>query len=245
MSKLMLHAGAHAISREALDEIKAPRGTKTWNPIPHRRMLELVEGAVEKVGLHVVEQAHGVMADGSRYFGLLELRNGKNADDYGLVVGLRNSTDKSLKAGLAVGSTVFVCDNLAFSADIVIGRKHTLNIDEDLPELVVDAVSRLGAMRVKQDTRIAAYKTTEITDSQVNDLVIRGLDKEIFTATRIPKILAEYREPRHPEFAVAKNGWRFFNAVTEIAKESPFFDRPKQTIALHELMDGVCGVTAN
>jgi hypothetical protein len=111
--------------------------------------------------------------------------------------------------------------------------------------LVVDAVSRLGAMRVKQDTRIAAYKTTEITDSQVNDLVIRGLDKEIFTATRIPKILAEYREPRHPEFAVAKNGWRFFNAVTEIAKESPFFDRPKQTIALHELMDGVCGVTAN
>ena len=245
MSKLMLHAGAHAVSREDLEKIQAPKGTKTWNPIPHRRMLELVEDAVEKVGLHVVEQAHGVMSDGSRYFGLLELRNGKNAHDYGLVVGLRNSTDKSLKAGLAVGSTVFVCDNLAFSADIVIGRMHTAHIDRDLPFLVTDAVAKLGGMRDRQDARISAYKATEITDSQVNDLVIRGLDQDIFTATRIPKILEEYRKPRHPEFAVAKNGWRFFNAVTEIAKESPYFDRPRQTILLHKLMDEACGVGTN
>jgi hypothetical protein len=244
-ANLVLHCGATRISREDLEKIEAPAPTESWNPIPHRRMLELVETTVEKVGLHVVEQAHGVLADGHRYFGLLQLANGKNPKDYGLVVGLRNSTNKSLRAGLAVGSQVFVCDNLAFSADIVIGRKHTSKIDLDLPGLVLDAVEKLGGMRARQDSRIEAYKTTEITDSQAHDLVIRGFDKEIYTATRIPAILKEWREPRHPEFTVAKNGWRLFNAVTEIAKDSPFFDRPRQTIALHDLMDAACGVSAN
>lgn len=244
-ANLVLHAGAAAISREALEKIAAPDATETWYPIPHSRMLGLVEKAVETVGLHVVEQAHAVTAEGKRYFGLLQLANGKNPDDYGLVVGLRNSTDKSLTAGLAVGSQVFVCDNLAFSADIVIGRKHTPRIGEDLPRLVIDAVGKLGGMRVRQDARIAAYKTTEMSDVQAHDFVIRGFDEGVFTATRIPAILKEWRAPRHPEFAHAKNGWRMFNAVTEIAKDSPFFDRPMQTVALHKLMDAACGVSAN
>ena len=244
-ANLVLHCGAARISREDLQKIEAPAATDTWKPIPHSRMLELVEGTVEKAGLHVVEQAHGVMADGRRYFGLLQLANGKNPDDYGLVVGLRNSTNKSLKAGLAVGSQVFVCDNLAFSADIVIGRKHTPKIDVDLPNLVIDAVAKLGSMRARQDARIAAYKTTELSDVQAHDFVIRGFDEGVYTATRIPTILKEWRAPRHPEFAESKNGWRLFNAVTEVAKDAPFFDRPRQTITLHRLMDAACGVSAN
>lgn len=243
-ANLVLHCGANRISREDLEKIAAPAPTETWKPIPHSRMLSLVTDTVEKAGLKVVEEAHGVMGDGSRYFGLLQLQNGKNPDDYGLVVGLRNSTDKSLRAGLAVGSQVFVCDNLAFSADIVIGRKHTLRIDEDLPGLVFDAVEKLGGMRARQDARIAAYKTTELSDGQVHDLVIRGFDEGVYTATRIPAIVKEWRTPRHPEFREAKNAWRFFNAVTEIAKDAPFFDRPAQTIALHTLMDAACGVAA-
>lgn len=244
-ANLVLHCGASRISREALEKIKAPAPTETWFPIPHSHMLTLVEDAVEKAGMRVVEEAHGVMADNQRYFGLLQLANGKNPDDYGLVVGLRNSTNKSLKAGLAVGSQVFVCDNLAFSADIVIGRKHTPRIGDDLPRLVIDAVAKLGGMRLRQDARIAAYKETEMTDVEAHDFVIRGFDEGVYTATRIPSILKEWRAPSHPEFAESKNGWRLFNAVTEVAKHSPFFERPQQTIALHRLMDAACGVSAN
>jgi hypothetical protein len=244
-TNLVLHCGASRISREDLDKMEAPKGTDTWRPISHGKMLGLVEDSLQKVGLHVVEQAHGVTAEGERYFGLLQVQNGKNPEDYTLVVGVRNSTNKSLSAGLAVGSQVFVCDNLAFSADVVLGRKHTAKIEDDLPELVLGAVEKLGGLRHRQDVRIQAYKNTEITDSQAHDLVIQGFDKEIYTATRIPRILKEWREPRHPEFKEGRNAWRLFNAVTEIAKDAPFFDRPSQTIALHKLMDAACGVGAN
>lgn len=244
-ANLVLHCGATAIAREKLEKINPPKGTETWKPIAHRRMLDLVETSVKKVGLHVVQQAHGVSPDKHQYFGLLQLANGKNPDDYGLVVGLRNSTDKSLTAGLAVGSQVFVCDNLAFSADIVLGRKHTLNIEADLPQMVMESVEKLGGLRAIQDARIAKYKKTELSDMQAHDLVIKGFDVGAYTATRIPRIVQEWRAPRHPEFAKEKNAWRLFNAVTEIAKEAPFFDRPEQTMALHGLMDSACGISNN
>lgn len=244
-ANLVLHCGATRISREDLDKMEAPAPTETWHPISHGRMLGLVEGALKGVGLHVVEQAHGITVEGKRYFGLLQVQNGKNPEDYTLVVGVRNSTNKSLSAGLAVGSQVFVCDNLAFSADVVLGRKHTSKIDVDLPGLVTEAVERLGGLRHRQDARIQAYKNTEITDTQAHDLVIRGFDAGVYTATRIPRILTEWREPRHPEFREGKNAWRLFNAVTEVAKDSPFFERPVQTITLHKLMDATCGVGEN
>lgn len=43
--------------------------------------------------------------------------------DYTDMLGLKNSHDKSLPIGIAFGSRVFDCDNLAFSADHVIRRK--------------------------------------------------------------------------------------------------------------------------
>ena len=60
----------------------------------------------------VANEAHALWSDGLRYFGLLEVTNGAAHDDYGLVIGLRNSHDKSFPASIALGSGVFVCDNL-------------------------------------------------------------------------------------------------------------------------------------
>jgi hypothetical protein len=54
-------------------------------------------------------------------------------DDYTDTVGLRNSHDKSFPIGIAFGSRVFVCDNLAFHGEHVIRRKHTVKAKRELP----------------------------------------------------------------------------------------------------------------
>jgi hypothetical protein len=46
--------------------------------------------------------------DGHRYFGLLQIANGSSHADYSWVLGIRNSHDKRLPAGLVLGSQVFV-----------------------------------------------------------------------------------------------------------------------------------------
>lgn len=241
---LCLHSGGVYVEREALGKIRTPRATQTWHPIPHKRLLDGIQKTVERSGLNVINEAHAIANDGARYFGLLQVANGHNPEDYSLVLGLRNSHDKMFPAGLVVGSGVFVCDNLAFSGEVEIGRKHTRFIERDLPGLIESAVGRVGDLRRHQDNRIAAYKRFELQDAQVHDLLIQSLDARVVPVTRIPEVLAEYREPRHPEFAKERNAWRLFNAFTETLKDSGnLFNRPVATQALHGLLDTVCGVT--
>jgi hypothetical protein len=242
---LMVHAGGMKVERAQVDEVLTPVATQTWHPIPHKRFIDGVISSLDRSGLHVVSEAHALGRDGQRYFGMFQLRNGNNPADYSLVVGLRNSHDKSFPAGLVVGSGVFVCDNLAFSGEIQIGRKHTTHIERDLPELMQSAVGRIGDLRKHQDNRIDAYKRFEMSDTQAHDIVIQALDTRVAPVTYIPEILKEWRAPRHPEFAVAKNGWRLFNAFTEVLKASSLFERPRATQALHGLMDTACGVGKN
>lgn len=239
---LMVHAGGLKVERAQVDLVKTPAATDTWKPIPHDRFIDGVIGSLDRSGLHVVSEAHALGREGQRYFGMFQLRNGNNPADYSLVVGLRNSHDKTFPAGLVVGSGVFVCDNLAFSGEVQIGRKHTTFIERDLPNLIQAAVGQIGDLRKRQDNRIELYKRFEMSDTQAHDIVIQALDNRIAPVTYIPEILKEWRTPRHPEFAVAKNGWRLFNAFTEILKESSLFERPRATQALHGLMDTACRV---
>jgi len=192
--------------------------------------------------MRVVTEAHAITPDHARYFGMLQVANCQDAQDYSYVLGLRNSHDKKFPAGLAVGAGVFVCDNLSFSGEISIARRHTVNINRDLPQLVNRAIGQLSEKWNDQETRFAAYKATELSEMQVHDLAIRMLDAGAVTACQIPHVIKEWRTPRHAEFAESRTAWRMFNAVTEIGKENSIFVLPKRTQALHAILDTTCGI---
>ena len=140
---LLLHCGAHAVPRPQLATTPTPSPTRSWMPIPHEAFVGQVEDLLPHYGLKVVNEAHALTHDSARYFGLLEIQNGSNHPDYTWVLGLRNSHDQSLPAGLVAGSSVFVCDNLAFVGTVKVSRKHTRFILRDLPELAGNAIERL------------------------------------------------------------------------------------------------------
>ena len=137
-------------------------------------------------GFSVTNESHALWNDGLRYFGLMEVANGTSHEDYGLVIGLRNSHDKSFPAAIALGSAVFVCDNLAFSAEVTIARRHTRYIERDLPRIVHTAIGRLTDLRGQQDQRIESYKDTPLTDPAAHDLIIRAVDANVLPVTQVP-----------------------------------------------------------
>ena len=103
-TNLCLHCGSRAVPREQVAAVATPPRTPSWVPIPHAQLLDGVQGALGRAGLSVVSEAHGLGRGGARYFGLLEVVNGRPGGDFGVVVGLRNSHDKTFPAGLAVGA---------------------------------------------------------------------------------------------------------------------------------------------
>src|SRR5690349_7487612 len=162
--KLLLHCGAHVVPLEQVAGVSMPAPTRSWQPIPHVQMIRTVQDALAANNLTFGTQAHSLTHDGMRYFGLMEIRGQQTSDDYCWVLGLRNSHDKTFPAGIVAGASVFVCDNLSFSGEVKLARKHTRFITRDLPQLVQSAVGKLMDRWHHQDTRIATYKLTYMDD---------------------------------------------------------------------------------
>lgn len=245
MNGLTLHCGAASVTREAVINVPTPAATETWFPIAHETLIQRVQSAVEAIGMKVNDQCHALTKDGARYFGLLQVESPRQASsDYSYVVGLRNSHDQGFSAALSVGSRVFVCDNLCFTGEITIARKHTRFMERDLPILTSRAVGLLAQKWTTMDERIALYKRSQVSDSTAHDLIVRSLDAGAITTTQIPKILAEWRAPRHEEFNIhGKSMWRLLNSFTEIAKANPTQELAPRTIRLHGLLDTHLGFT--
>ncbi len=238
-TNLMLHCKAAICTREELADSFTPEPTDTWQPIPHLTLVEEVETALRWQELRVVDTHFGLTHDGNRFFALLEIRNEEQANEYSTVIGLRNCHDKRFSAGLAVGSCVLVCDNLAFSAEVTVTRKHGIHILRDLSDLVHRAVAQLPDYFTRQDTRITAYKDKEIDNPWANDCVIDMLDNKAINATHIPRVLKEWRDPRHEDFS-PRTAWSLFNCTTEILKGNSALQT--RTQQLHKVFDGRLGL---
>lgn len=244
MTNLMIHCGGQQVTEDKLNAVATPEATDSWYPIPHHDLLDTVRRNVEATGLRIVQEAHSLAREDAHYFGLMQVANGKAAEDYATIIGLRNAHDKRFPAGLVVGSQVFVCDNLAFSGEVNIARKHTRFINRDLPQLIERAMGQLVSLRHTQDQRLAAYKETGMNDAQANDLLVRAMDARVLPVTKLPKVLGEWRKPSHAEFAEDRNAWRLFNAFTKVLKGTNVFNMPKATQSLHGLIDAHCGLVA-
>jgi len=239
---LILHCGASVTTLDDVAEVVTPDATNSWHPLPHYALISETREHLQRTGLNVVQESHALTKDGDRYFGMMQVQNGHSAEDYSLIVGLRNSHDQSCAAGLALGAGVFVCDNLSFSGEVTLGRRHTRFISRDLPGVVARAVGQLTEHRTAQDTRFLTYKTREMDDSEVNDTIIQALDSRAICASKIPAVLSEWRRPSHEEFE-ARTAWSLFNAFTEVYKTHNTVSTTLQrSQKLHGLIDGVCGL---
>ena len=242
--KLCLHCGGNEVTRAEVQCTETPRATDTWQPIPHIELIERVEESLTLNHLQIGSMAHSLSHEGLRYFGLIEVRSRElREQDYAYVLGIRNSHDKTFPAGLVAGASVFVCDNLSFSGEIRVTRKHTRFIRRDLVTLVQGSIGKLMTAWQHQDQRIERYKEHDLTDEQVHDIVIRSVDVGVLPNRKLPDLLKEWREPSHEEFS-GRDAWSLFNSYTEVLKGN-LAELPRRTERLHGLLDSEIGWWAN
>jgi len=241
----MLHCGASHVEREELEGIVLPPATDTYFPVGHQTVVDMAEERLQAMGFRFGNQAHSLTHDKARYFGLIELLNGSSVqEEFALVVGIRNSIDKSFPAAMGFGSHVFVCDNLAFSAEIRFSRKHTVHIMRDLPDLIGNAVNQTQLYKVNQEARWEHYREYRIKDKrQADHIIVDMLRSEVINPSRVGKVVQEWDEPSYDHGE--QTAWRMFNAATEALKPAnkgvSLIELMPRTIRLHDLMDRVTG----
>ena len=124
---------------------------------------------------------------------------------------------------------------------MVVARKHTKRISDDLERLIYQAVGKLADLRVKQEARFNAYKGRELSDLEAHDLMIRALLAHVVSGEALPKVVTEWRKPAHEDFA-PRNVWSLFNDFTEVMKGTAPMAAVKRTMALQGLFDAHCGL---
>ena len=105
-------------------------------------MKETLHGA----GYVIKSEKYGLARNDARFFGIINLDT-PLATGVGLSVGVRNSVDRSFPIGMACGSHCFVCDNMAFRAELLVRRKHTINGMKAFGTAISNAVAGLASFR--------------------------------------------------------------------------------------------------
>ena len=220
-----------------------PDGTDSHTPIPHFSLVDETHAALERAGLEVEQEEHALARGGLRYFGGFALKgNDIKADDRRLVLGLRNAHDKSFAASVCIGNQMMVCENLCFSSDVKLARRHTKNIVADLPRVLSSAISRVVSHWSDMGKRIDAYKGIEVAKANAADMITDLVDAKAFPARDVYKAVKEFETPRHDEF---KGGslWTLYNGITEHLKGGDLSKLPQRTMTVQSVFDKLAGHT--
>jgi len=262
---LMLHCGADYVRPAQLDEVDLPpikrneKGFVTFQPVSHlsvrNRIREAITTVCSRDGMDVDDaisaEAQGMTRDGARAFGMMEVRppgldrwkDGREGKR-GLMIGWRNSHDQSFASACALGSRTFICDNLAWSGEVMVSRRHTRHIIRDLPEVISRAVGQLLQAGERQEDLYRRMEEKEVGRLRINDTLVEAMRVKAITNSAIPKVLAEYESDSHREMHGAGTAWSLFNAFTEVSKADPVTTAMKRTQRLHGVFGAFVGLAS-
>jgi hypothetical protein len=236
-SQLLMHtASGQYCTLDELRNIPLPEETASYKPVSHFDLAtNLAEVSETLLRDYVLDRSqYGLARDGAQLFGIHTYRNG--SDSMGLSIGFRNSYDKSMSVGIAIGASVFVCDNLALTGEIAIARKHTSNVWQDLEELTITTIyrSQNNFTRIVEDAQI--MQGQYLSDNDAYRLIGLLYGNGIITPRQIPIVKKEWLTPSHDDFT-DRNTWSLYNACTEALKSAPPNRIMEKHIALHKLLN--------
>ena len=240
------HCGAESVTLDELRSLPEPTPlSPTHFPIRHDKLVSTVKNQLIPAGYDIVREEYSLrQRDGhDDMFGIFEFASQDKTVSN--VAAIRNSGSMHFLAQIGCGERVFVCDNMSFSAQIVVGRKHTRHIERDLPRLAGQAIAKLSAEFDTSAKRLEVYRECELSRAEVHDVMMRSMSMRSHgcPASQLKTWLDEYDHPRHDEFA-GSSAWSVKNAFTEVAKRWNFAQVQSRTAVLTGILDQVVDLPA-
>ena len=155
------------------------------------------------------------------------------APDFGLGVAFRNSYDKSMSIGVALGFNVFICDNLAISGEVNIIRKHTKNAWGDLDQILVHTLYRKRPQMEADFVRDVDYfREKEVGRERGWEFMglLHGL--KILSPTQLGIAFRAWNSI----LDVRASAWELYNVCTAAMKSTPFNHVMENHRELHHLI---------
>jgi len=208
------------VTIEQLAAVETPKPSETWFPISHLEIIKEVLEQARNSGYSLRRSQFGLSKDHNQMFGVIDLFDTDNPS-YRWSIGIRNSHDKSIAAGIVAGQRVIVCDNLLFSGELKAVRKHTKN-HHFCQEVIRDVFIQIPKQWELMSKRLDNLQHEIISDDDAVLKIVQAAESKIIASNEIVPILREFRKPSFPEFNEIKNtSYNLLMSFTEKAKQYP------------------------
>jgi len=217
MRGTLSHANSELVTREELMAIAPPVGSETWQPIAHGDLVLAIERQLRARGIEIAGEQYAVQRHGARLFAVLDLSLERTVETCA-AMGIRTANDRSMALEIAVGVKVFVCDNLAFSGDLIaLRRRHTTGFDLDAD--IARAMGRYQAHQLTLQQKIAAIQARLIGDDEAKALIFEVFRREILPIRHFKPVAEAYFNPR-PEMTdcAPRTLWGLYNALSRAVR---------------------------
>jgi hypothetical protein len=230
MTGILSYAQSTLISREQLMTIPPPPATSTWRPIAHGDLVSAIDRQLLVRGISIRKETFAVQRDGARLFAVLDLAV-ESSEEGCAAMGIRTANDRSMALEIAVGVKVFVCDNLAFSGDLIaLRRKHTAKFD--LNADISRAVDRYQAHLLALQRTIARAREDAISDEEAKCLIFEAFEDEILPIRYFKPVAQTFFNPAPDMTDVQpRTMWGLHNAFTRVVRQmapAPAFEATTQ-----------------
>lgn len=223
MSSLSLMSGGVPITRAALAELPKPepKGPR-HRPIAFSTVVEMLEQQLRYVGAVITHAQFGTNQNHGQLFGIMTLRTGHEgrytiarAQQFETTVALRGSVNQTLSWAVGLGSHTFVCDNLVFSADYVLGTRSSGDIANKIAMLLREACGSFAKHTTDEVRMLGELEQTSLSNWQPERYMIAAVRRGVFPASSLPRWISEFDGPTAEEHrAVGNNKLRLYNAAT-------------------------------
>ena len=220
MSDLITQRGSQLVTRDQLDLVPVPEQTESYIPVSHYDLAEKIYSLSSEIlkDYTILGESYAVSRNGNQLFALLNFKR-ENAE-MGLSVAFRNSYDKSMSLGIAIGAQVLICDNLALHGEIAVMKKHTKNVWIEFEDIAIANLYRSQRNFDKVVADSQRLKGISLKNDDAYRLMGMLYGHGVVSPRQLTTLKHEWLHPSHEEFH-ERNKWAFFNATTEALKSTP------------------------
>jgi len=230
MKEINVYSGSHyQVELEGLLAAPLPKFDPEgrFRPLPHSVMDQQTRSVVEDLGHTITEEQFHMTDDGMRAVGIYQFISDLDPD-HSNTVSFYNANDKSSSTKMAAGKIQHICLNAVITGEVVYKTCHTKFIEDRLPVLLSEAVTKIGGYIKHQEIQHIAYKritldqeeTKKTHQMKVDHLIMEATRNKVIAGSAIGAVEHQYWMPRHEEFT--ENGYslhRFLQAFTQVFQD--------------------------
>lgn len=194
--------------------VPVPAQTDSYIPVSNKHLIDSVKDHLSSNGLSVSNEQYELSKNGLQLFGSMSIETINTGAVMVKEFGFRNSYDKSLPVGFASGSKVLVCSNLMFRGEIILMRKHTLNVYGDFEKLLSQAVSGINTQFNFIQEEYEKMNKIRVSDTEAAHITGEMYFKNKIKDTHVSIIKKEWKETYKN-----KTAWDFCQCTTEALKK--------------------------